>query len=192
MALSDSAPDAVLGPGATVGRLILEAERREGRASAELFAALYDELHRLAQRQLRGSCVTLSPTTLLHEAYVGLAARESRFPDRGRFLAYAARAMRGLIVDHARARRALKRGGEFYLTALDTQSGDRPQEDLPALADALAALAASDARLAELVDLKFFCGFSLREIAEMRGVSERTVQRDWTKARLYLHRSLSG
>lgn len=187
----DIAPDAGPGPGASVGRLILEAERREGCASAELFAALYQELHRLAKHQLKGSSVTLGATTLLHEAYLGLAAREPRFPDRARFLGYAARAMRGLIVDHARARRALKRGGEFHLTTLDTASADRPREDLPALGEALDELAASDARLAELVDLKFFCGFSLREIADMRGVSERTVQRDWTKARLYLHRSLS-
>lgn len=191
MPSGDVAPDAGLGPGAKVGSLILEAERQEGRASAELFAALYQELHRLARHQLRGSCVTVGPTTLLHEAYLGLSARDSRFPDRARFLAYAARAMRGLIIDHARAHRALKRGGEFHLTTLDTASADRPPEDLPALGDALEALAASDARLAELVDLKFFCGFSLREIAEMRGVSERTAQRDWTKARLYLHRSLS-
>ncbi|HYQ81193.1 MAG TPA: ECF-type sigma factor [Anaeromyxobacteraceae bacterium] len=187
----DIAPEAGTGPGAAVGRLILEAERQEGRAPAELFTALYQELHRLARHQLRGRNVTVSPTTLLHEAYVGLAAREPRFPDRARFVAYAARAMRGLIIDHARARRALKRGGEFHLTTLDTASQDRPQEDLPALGDALDALAASDPRLAELVDLKFFCGFSLREIAGMRGVSERTVQRDWTKARLYLHRALS-
>ncbi len=183
---------AEVGPGreATVGHLILEAEGRDGRASPELFAALYGELHRLARQQLRGSGVTLGATTLLHEAYLGLASRESRFPDRARFLSYAARAMRGLIIDHARERRALKRGGAFHLTALDTDSTERPKEDLAALGEALEALAASDPPLAELVDLKFFCGFTLREIAEMRGVSERTAQRDWTKARLVLHRFL--
>lgn len=184
--------DAGLGPATTVGSLIQDAEEHGGRPSAELFAALYDELHRLAQHQLRGSGITLGATTLLHEAYVGLAAREPRFPDRARFVAYAARAMRGLIIDHARARHTLKRGGEFHLTALDTASADRAPEDLPALGDALDALAEQDPRLAELVDLKFFCGFSLREIAGMRGVSERTAQRDWTKARLYLHRFLTG
>jgi RNA polymerase sigma factor (TIGR02999 family) len=185
-------PDAGTGPKTTVGSLILQAEERGGRGSAELFATLYDELRRLARHQLRGSGVTLGATTLLHEAYVGLAAREPRFPDRARFIAYAARAMRGLVIDHARARRAVKRGGEFHLTALDTATADRPREDLPALGDALEALAERDPRLAELVDLKFFCGFSLREIAAMRGVSERTTQRDWTKARLYLHHALSG
>jgi RNA polymerase sigma factor (TIGR02999 family) len=180
------------GTGEEVAGLIREAERLEGRAPVELFAALYRELHRLAESQLRASGVTLGATTLLHEAYLDFASRDASFPDRARFFAYAARAMRGLIVDHARARRALKRGGAFHLTALDTGEADRPAEDLSGLSDALDALAASDPRLAELVDLKFFCGFSLREIAAMRGVSERTAQRDWNKARLYLHRFMAG
>ncbi len=99
--------------------------------------------------------------------------------------------MRGLIVDHAWARRALKRGGAFHLTGFDTQAEERPADDLSSLSDALDALAACQARLAELVELRFFCGFSLPEIAAMRGVSERTAQRDWNKARLFLHRTLS-
>jgi len=173
-----------------IGRLIREAEQLGGRASAELFAALYRELHRLAEAQIRGSDVTLGATTLLHEAYLDLASREASFPDQARFFAYAARAMRGLIVDHARARRALKRGGGFHLTGSDTTAEQCPAEDLSGLSDALDALEKSDPQLAELVDLKFFCGLSLREIATLRRVSERTVQRDWSKARLYLHQFL--
>ena len=134
--------------------------------------------------------VTLGATTLLHEAYLRLSAGEAGFPDRARFFAYAARAMRGLIIDHARTRRALKRGGVFHLTGFDTRAEDRPAEDLSKLGDAVDALASTDPKLAELVDLKFFCGFSFREIAAMRGVSERTAQRDWSKARLYLHEFL--
>lgn len=176
--------------GATVAGLIREAERLEGRSSAELFAALYRELHRLAQVQLRRSGVTLGATTLLHEAYLELSSREASFPDRARFFAYAARAMRGLIVDHARARRALKRGGVFHLTGFDTRAEECPVGDLSSLRDALDALDVAEPKLAELVDLKFFCGFSLREIAAMREVSERTVQRDWSKARLFLHHVL--
>lgn len=191
--MSTSGGEPGRGTGTRIGGLIREAERLPGIAPAELFAALYGELHRLAQAQLRASGVTLGATTLLHESYLGLAAGDATFPDRARFFAYAARAMRGLIVDHARARRALKRGGGFHLTALDTEAaGERPAEDLSGLSDALDALAASEPRLAELVDLKFFCGFSLGEIAAMRGVSERTAQRDWNKARLYLHRFLVG
>jgi RNA polymerase sigma factor (TIGR02999 family) len=176
--------------GATVAGLIREAERLGGRAPAELFGALYRELHRLAEVQLRGRHLTLGATTLLHEAYLGLAAGEASFPDRARFFAYAARAMRGVIVDHARARHALKRGGAILLTGFDTGGEECPAEDLSSLSDALDALGASEPKLAELVDLKFFCGFSLREIAAMREVSERTVQRDWSKARLFLHEFL--
>ncbi len=157
----------------------------------ELFAALYRELHRLARKQLHlnGSGATLGATTLLHEAYLDLSRRGIVFPDRARFFAYAARAMRGLIIDYVRERRALKRGGAFQLTTLDTAKADGAQADdeLAALGEALDALAQADAPLAELVELKFFGGLNFAEIAALRGVSERTVQRDWAKARLILH-----
>ena len=179
-------------PGAAshLGTLLFEASRRD-RGSEELFAALYRELHRLAQAQLRSSGATLGATTLLHEAYLGLAGSEAGFPDKARFFAYAARAMRGLIIDHVRARRALKRGGAFHLTGLETNAEPCQEDELTGLSDALDDLAASEPRLAELVDLKYFCGLSLREIAELRGASERTVQRDWSKARMLLRRALS-
>lgn len=96
--------------------------------------------------------------------------------------------MRGLIVDYARERKALKRGGEFHITSLDTEHAELAgaNDDLQPLDGALDALAAVEPALAELVELKFFCGFGFVEIASMRGVSERTVQRDWNKARLFL------
>jgi RNA polymerase sigma factor (TIGR02999 family) len=177
-----------------IATAIAAADRGDSAAVEQLFSTLYRELHRLAKRQLYRSApaVTLGATTLLHEAYLDLSKGEAAFPDRARFLAYAARAMRGLIIDYLRERRAVKRGGEYHLTALNTEAGDvaAPADDLAPLNDALDELVKVDPPLAELVDLKFFGGFSFAEIAVMRGVSERTVQRDWAKARLYLHDAL--
>jgi RNA polymerase sigma factor (TIGR02999 family) len=167
-------------------------ERGDPPATEALFAALYGELHRLARRELArsGAQVMLSPTTLLHEAYLDISGREgSMFPDRARFMGYAARVMRGLIIDYARSRQAVKRGGRFEITSLGTEVGESVADsrELEKIGEALDELAAVDADLAQIVDLKFFCGFSFVEIAAMRGVSERTVQRGWEKARLYLH-----
>jgi RNA polymerase sigma factor (TIGR02999 family) len=170
------------------------AEGGDPAAAEALFAALYAELHRLARRELarRDGYVTLGATTLLHEAYLDISGREGVvFPDRARFMSYAARVMRGLIIDHARRRHAVKRGGMFEIAATSTvidRAAD--QHHLERISDALDELATVDATLAEIVDLKFFCGFSFAEIGAMRGVSERTVQRDWEKARIYLHRAL--
>ena len=169
-------------------------EGKTSPTSEELFRSLYAELHALAQRQLRRNVgVSLSATTLLHEAFLELSPRDpSRYPDRGRFMAYAARAMRGLIIDYARNRRTLKRGGAFHLTTIDTEAGDEATDDrdLSKIGDAVDELAHVEPALAELVDMRFFVGLSSAEIAAIRGVSERTVQRDWLKARVYLRRSL--
>ena len=157
---------------------------------------LYHELHGLAERHLQrgGAGLTLSTTTLLHEAYLNIAARDAlAFPDRARFLAYASRAMRGLVIDFARSRRAIKRGREFEITLTeDAAPSVRPDEveNLADLGEALDELGKLDPALAELVDLHFFCGLSLADIASVRNVSERTVQRDWRKARLLLHHQL--
>ena len=163
--------------------------------SESLFGTLYAELHRLARRELsRGDrAASLGVTTLLHEAYVEMSARDgAAFPDRSRFMGYAARVMRGLIIDHARQRRALKRGGSFEITSLDTTVVEQAADpvELSRISDALDELATADAALAQLVDLKFFCGFSFAEIAAMQHVSERTVQRDWEKARMYLFNAI--
>ncbi|HEX8757691.1 MAG TPA: ECF-type sigma factor [Steroidobacteraceae bacterium] len=168
----------------------------EAAVNERLFASLYAELRRLADCKLRQyPRMTVSPTTLVHEAYINLAGREGAiFADRGKFLSYAARAMRGLLVDFARRRQALKRGAGLEITQLDTQIDAQPADgvELERLADALDELSALDPRLAEVVDLKYFCGFSFTEIAALRDVSERTVQRDWEKARLILYRQVGG
>jgi RNA polymerase sigma factor (TIGR02999 family) len=175
--------------------LIASAESGDSSASGELFAALYSELHGMARRQLarRGGGVTIGATTLLHEAYLDMSKREGAvFPDRGRFMAYASRVMRGLIIDYARRRQAQKRGGGFEITSLAGDVADRGADEtrLARIGEAVDALAAVDPTLAQVVDLKFFCGFSFAEIAAMRGVSERTVQRHWEKARIYLHHTV--
>jgi len=149
----------------------------------------------MARRQLAGSAaeLTLGTTTLLHGAYLDIAGREGiAFPDRGRFMAYASRAMRGLIIDYVRNRKAQKRGGQFEITSLVTDIVD-PSTDhavLSRIGEALEQLEGVDPLLVQVVDLKFFCGFSFAEIAAMWGQSERTVQRHWEKARIYLHRAL--
>jgi RNA polymerase sigma factor (TIGR02999 family) len=177
-----------------ISSLIAAADDGDPSAASELFATLYRELHRVAARQLRIGApgFTLGATTLLHECYLDIAGRAASFPDQPRFIAYAARAMRGLIIDHIRERQALKRGGEFHLTTLNTAIEESAPliDEVSRLNDALAALEQVDLPLAELVDLKYFCGFSFADIATMRGVSERTIQRDWQKARLYLHHVL--
>jgi RNA polymerase sigma factor (TIGR02999 family) len=177
--------------------LIRRADQSDREAADKLFAVLYDELHRLAEHNLRrpGSPVTLGTTTLLHEAYLNIAGRENvAFPDRPRFLAYASRAMRGLIIDYTRARRTRKRGRQFEITLTGDEPSSRPAvervEELERLGDALDELGELEPALAELVDLHFFCGFTFTEIAELRGVSDRTVQRDWRKARILLHHGL--
>lgn len=179
----------------TVSELIAAAERGDRSAAEALFTALYSELHRLAKRELArlAGPMSLGATTLLHEAYLDIAARDGpSFPDRARFMGYAARVMRGLIIDHARSRHAQKRGGQFELTSLDTDVRENRVDDreLTRISDALDELAKTDPALAEVVDLKFFCGFSFAEIAAMWSVSERTAQRSWEKARIYLYRSL--
>jgi RNA polymerase sigma factor (TIGR02999 family) len=179
----------------TIGSLIASAERGDHAAADALFAALYSELHRLAGRQLArgGGGLTLGTTTLLHEAYLNMARQDgTEFPDRARFMGYAAKVMRRLIIDYARRRQARKRGGGLQITSLLHDPGiDLAEEtELVGIDAALEELAGVDASLAELVDLKFFGGFSFEEIASMRGVSERTVQRHWEKARLYLYQAL--
>jgi RNA polymerase sigma factor (TIGR02999 family) len=166
-------------------------------AGTRMFATLYAQLRQMAQSILKssGPRLALSPTTLLHEAYINISARDSLlFPDRAHFMAYASRAMRGLIIDYVREGKAQKRGSAFEITSLPSElehvAMDGDHATLTRISDALDELSSLDTALAELVDLKFFCGFSLGEIANMRCVSERTVQRDWEKARLLLYRSM--
>ncbi len=181
----------------TLSTLVASIEREHTGSANSLFSTLYADLHRMARRELakRGSGVSLGATTLLHEAYLDISGRNrAAFPDRHRFMAYASRVMRGLIIDYARSRHALKRGGQFEITSMNTDVAEAVAdgEELSRIGDAVDALAGVDARLAQVVDLKFFCGFSFGEIAAMQGISERTVQRDWEKARIYLFQALAA
>jgi RNA polymerase sigma factor (TIGR02999 family) len=161
-----------------------------------LFATLYSELCRLARREVwrNGAHGFVGTGTLVHEAWLDISKRpELAFEGNGRFLAYASRMMRGLVIDRMRARQARKRGGDLEITSLDTGHGaDIPEsESLEGIGDALDQLALVEPALAQVVDLKFFAGFTTTEIAAMQGLSERTVQRQWEKARLLLHAALS-
>jgi RNA polymerase sigma factor (TIGR02999 family) len=179
-----------------LAELLHQADQADPAAADILFAMLYDELQRLAEHHLQrsGSSLTLGATTLVHEAYLNIVGRQAMvFPDRARFFAYASRAMRGLVIDYARRRRAKKRGRNFEITLtedLEAGPAEAEGENLEALGDALHELGEVDPALAELVDLHFFGGFTLGEIGHLRDVSERTVQRDWQKARLLLHHSV--
>jgi RNA polymerase sigma factor (TIGR02999 family) len=179
----------------SIGELIRTAEAGDTAAADRLFVELYRELHAIAERERRrGFDMTLGTTTLLHEAYLKISHREgAEFANQAHFMGYAARAMRGLVIDYSRRRGAVKRGGDFHITSLDADlaaAGIDAPESLEALGTALDALGQVSPDLAELVDLHFFCGFNFPEIAKLRGVSERTVQRDWRRARLLLHRTL--
>lgn len=168
-------------------------------ANARLFASLYADLRRIADRELRRyPAAGVSPTTLVHEAYLNLVNRDGvTFADQGRCMSYVARAMRGVLIDFARRHQAMKRGSGFKIVELNTQVGEqvggelRDDKSLSRLSEALDELAQHDPQLAEIVDLKYFCGFSFAEIATLRGISERTVQRDWQKVRLLLYRHIN-
>ncbi len=160
----------------------------------ELFARVYDELHRIASKQLakRGGG-TVTTTALVHEAYLKLAqGREAEWQDRGHFFALAARAMRFVLVDRARARIASKRGGAQPVTLDDAviASDGRPDE-LVAIHEALEKLSEVSPRLVQVVHLRFFAGLSHEEVAELTGASVPTVKRDWARARVWLHRFMT-
>jgi RNA polymerase sigma factor (TIGR02999 family) len=181
-------------PGGWEG-LVQRADAGDRAARDRLFELLYRELHRLARREAGrfGAASPLSATTLLHEAYLDLSQREGlAFPDPAHFLAYAARAMRGIVIDRLRERQAQKRGGDLDITSLDTDLAERcPQPELvPGIGEALEELARLEPALAHLVDLKFFCGFSMAEIAALTKQSERTLERQWTKARTLLFHTM--
>jgi RNA polymerase sigma factor (TIGR02999 family) len=168
--------------------------RRSGDESVvdALFARMYGELRDIARQRLRSfrPGETLNTTALVHEAYVRLVDQSRAGPgDRAHFLALASRAMRFVLVDHARARHAAKRGGGAAHVRLDDLqvSADERAEDLLQLDAALGLLSEADARLAEVVEYRFFGGLSHEEIAAATGRSVPTVKRDWTRARTWLY-----
>lgn len=162
-----------------------------------LVPLVYDELRQIAHRHLRrrdsGDDATLATTALVNEVYLKLADQSGgRWVDRAHFLALASVAMRHILIDRARARLASKRGGERARVTLDEEAMayDRSPAALLEIEDALTALAATDERLARVVECRFFGGLSEMETAQALGVTTRTVQRDWQKARVLLRRAL--
>lgn len=166
-------------------------------ARDELFAQAYPELRRLARARLRGGgrSTVLQTTVLVHESYLRLAGAPSlQLRDRQAFFAYASRVMRSVIVDAVRERQAERRGGGAEHQTLDTHAADSMPDgeaEIVHVHEALLALEAAEPRLATVVEMRYFGGYTEAEIAEALGLTERTVRRDWDKARLLLRATLS-
>lgn len=185
-----------------ITRLLAAAHQGDGGAMQQLVALIYGELRVLARRQLRRRRPgqTLTTTALVHEAYLKLVDPSvATFKDRSHFLSVAALAMRHVLVDAARQRMARKRGGEHVRITFDELRPGREEPDAEARAveilavdRALTSLAALNERLSRLVELRFFAGLTEEETAEVMGASERTVRRDWRKARAFLFQALGG
>jgi RNA polymerase sigma factor (TIGR02999 family) len=190
-----SDPDAGPPP---ITKLLQQAAAGDRAALDRVYAALYPELKRIARARLRrqGRGDDLGTTTLLHESFIRLVqASELRLEDRRHFFAYAARTMRHIIIDSAREHLAERRGAGAAHEAIDDDSalqvaGAGESQTLLDVADALLALDAIDPELAEVVDMRYFGGYSELEIAELQGVTERTVRRRWDKARAWLYVAL--
>jgi RNA polymerase sigma factor (TIGR02999 family) len=183
-----SQPDGVEG-------LLSAYQAGDGDAFDELFALLYDDLRGIAHRHLLGerNQHTLNTTALVHEAYVRLARSPEGCRNRAQFFAFVSRAMRNILVDQARRRSSQKRGGDRVLVTLHPDMGATEEEkgiDLLVLSQALDQLAEHDPRLVRMVECRFFGGMTSEETADALGVSSRTVERDWIRARAYLQRLL--
>jgi RNA polymerase sigma factor (TIGR02999 family) len=172
--------------------LFAQAGSGDVQAFDRIFTLLYPDLEAMARGRLRrGERVTMADTgALVHESWMRLQRAGSlRFEDRGHFLAHAARVMRSVITDIARRSQAERRGGDLAIVTLDTSLGDMlpgGDPDVLRVAEAVDALAALDARLAQVVEMRWFAGLSEADIAGALGVNERTVRRDWEKARAFL------
>ena len=182
--------------------LLAASRQGDGDATHRLMTLVYDELRAMARRQLRHRRPgqTITTTALVHEAYLKLIDQHgATWQDRSHFFAVASLAMRHILVDSARRRVAKKRGGEDVRVALDEfrASGDEADPEaraveILAVDRALTSLAELDGRLSRLVELRFFAGLTEEETAEVMGTSERTVRRDWRKARAFLFQALGG
>ncbi|MGE3108133.1 MAG: sigma-70 family RNA polymerase sigma factor [Phycisphaerales bacterium] len=180
-----------------ITQLLMRASDGEERAVDVLLPVVYDELRRIAERCLRRERPdhTLQTTALVHEAYMKLVdQRQTQWQNRAHFYAIAAQAMRRILVNHAKGVNRVKRGGKRARVPLDDSLAVAPEPDidLVALDEALARLAAIDARKSRLVELRFFGGMSIEETAEVLGVAPATVKRDWNFARAWLYRELSA
>lgn len=174
-------------------RLLSEIRNGDRTALERLFPIVYQELRALAAHISRDPKHTLQPTALVHEAYVRLVRQDGSWNDRNHFFHVAAKAIRHVLIDHARKKGADKRGanGEAatFSEALDSNSGEL---NLVEFEDALNALESRDERQARVVELRFIVGLSIEETADILGVSSRTVNVDWQMARAWLRRELSG
>lgn len=180
---------------AEITQLVTASRAGAGTDTTRLTELLYDELRKLAASFLRSEGIghTLQPTALVHEAYIRMTSQRMDWHDRAHFMAIAAKTMRRVLIDHARKRLAGKRGkGEsIAVTGPDDQDDGRAL-DMLALDDALRTLAEKDARAAKVVELQFFGGLNVAETAEALGISAATAKRDWSFARAWLKRELTG
>jgi RNA polymerase sigma factor (TIGR02999 family) len=178
-------------------RLLKETNLKDPAVAERLFSVVYDELHALAGRYFHHQPAnhTLQPTALVNEAFLRLVDQSSvAWKNRAHFLAVAARAMRQILIDHARGRATYKRGGDLCrvtMTEADTPITDRDPELLD-LDEAMRQLAMLDERQAKVVELRFFGGMTVDEIAHVLGVSKTTIETEWRMARAWLRRELVG
>lgn len=180
-----------------VTQILSAIEQGDPAAASELLPLVYEELRRLAASRMNQekSGQTLQPTALVHEAFLRLVGDDSQqWEGRGHFFAAAAEAMRRILIENARRRGRIKRGGELNRQDLDDHVGTVRSEnvdDLLALDEALSKLAEEDSQLAKLVELRYFTGLTIEETAEVLGVSPRTTKRNWSYARAWLQREMS-
>ena len=176
--------------------LLRAASDGDSQAADQVVALLYSELQRLARSRLRrsGELTLLDTSALVHESYLRIqGAGEPEFADRKHYLAYAAKVMRSIVIDMVRARQADRRGGGALQVTLNTAIGDAvpiQEDEVLRVHEALDELHGVDERLAQVVEMRYFAGLTETQIAECLGVTERTVQRDWQKARLFLSMAL--
>jgi RNA polymerase sigma factor (TIGR02999 family) len=177
--------------------LLKAAADGDRQAADQAFALLYADLQRLAHSRMRrsGSMTMLDTTALVHESWLRFqGAGEAAFVDKQHFMGYAARVMHSVVVDFVRARRAARHGGDVEHVTLNTAIGDslsRRDDEILRVDEAMQQLAVADRRLHDVVELRYFGGLSEVEIGAILGVTERTVQRDWRKARLFLSAALN-
>jgi RNA polymerase sigma factor (TIGR02999 family) len=181
---------------AEITELLGKARAGDREASERVFAALYDELRRLAAGQLRGDDA-MRATSLVNEAYLKIAQHGALdVNDRGHFFAVASRVMRQIVIDHVRARHALRRGGAMQMAPIETTAlqaaAEGRDDEVLALDAALGKLGDLDPPLAALVEMRFYGGLELAEIAVVNERSERSLKRDWRRARAFLQREISG
>jgi RNA polymerase sigma factor (TIGR02999 family) len=179
-----------------ITELLSQAHSGDAQALGIVFDRLYPELRKVASSHVRGEGHTMSPTVLIHEAYLRLLGNEQlTLTDRRHFLACAARTMRGVMVDYIRHVTAAKRGGSASNVCIDDLAGvlpeARPSDDLLALDSALDSLDQVSPRQREIVELRYFAGIEFAAIAELLQCSERTAKREWARARAFLHACMS-